>query len=64
MINTKLVLGLAIVAIAAFGFIAATPLIIHDASADGVGNSKNFGQCKKSFPNGEGCNSAAKPGNN
>lgn len=49
--------------ILAFGFIAATPLMkVQSASAQGLNNEKNFGQCKKDFSNGNGCNSTVKPG--
>ncbi len=59
----KLLLGLSIMALA-FGFIAATPLLVQqNANAQGLNNEKNFGQCKKDFPNGNGCNSTVKPGN-
>jgi hypothetical protein len=44
--------------------IAATPLaMVHTVKAQGLNNSPNFGQCKKEFTNGNGCNSTVKPGN-
>ena len=57
---TKISLALFLVLAAGVGLIVATPVV---AQAAGLNNEKNFGQCKKDFPNGNGCNSTVKPGN-
>lgn len=57
---TKISLALFLVLAAGVGLIVATPVVAHAA---GLNNEKNFGQCKKDFPNGNGCNSTVKPGN-